>query len=215
MRALVVILLAAPLVLAGDEAKPRTWDFEDATPGQLPRGWTAAKTGKGEGSVWKIVIDKVGAKGPNALAQVAVGPSAMFNLCVADEPKLADLEIHVAFKALRGEIDQGGGVLWRYIDADNYYVARMNPLEDNFRLYHVVAGKRTQIATREGLKVPMEEWHTITVRHVGDAIVCSLDGKKMFEAKDSTLPNAGRVGLWTKADARTAFDDLRVTPVVK
>jgi hypothetical protein len=134
----------------------------------------------------------------------------MFNLCVADGPNARDVEVTVAFKAVEGKRDQGGGIVWRYQDANNYYVARMNPLEDNYRVYKVVAGKRTQLETKEGLKVPAGEWHTLKVRQVGDHIECSLDGRKQLEARDGTFPRAGKVGLWTKSDARTRFDGFQV-----
>jgi hypothetical protein len=134
----------------------------------------------------------------------------MFNLCVADGPEARDVEVRVAFKAVEGKRDQGGGIVWRYQDPNNYYVARMNPLEDNYRVYKVVAGKRTQLETREGLKVPAGEWHTLKVRQAGDHIECSLDGRKQLEARDGTFSRAGKVGLWTKSDARTRFDGFRV-----
>jgi hypothetical protein len=186
--------------------------FTEANAGKLPAGWHAARTGKGEGSVWKVVADRTTpSKSGYALAQTAESPRALFNLCVADRPGLRDVELRVAFKAMKGKDDQGGGLVWRYRDADNYYVARMNPLEDNFRVYKVVAGKRIQLDTKEGLKVPAGEWHTLSVKHVGDTIECSLDGTKYLQAKDNAIPAAGRVGLWTKADAQTRFDGLRAT----
>src|SRR5207237_2675434 len=121
------------------------------------------------------------------LTQTAESPDAVFNLCVADALSRRDLELRVAFKALKGKRDQGGGLVWRYQDAGNYYVARMNPLEDNFRVYKVVAGKRTQLATKEGLKVPVGEWHTLRVTMKGEQIECYVDGKKQLEAKDSAI----------------------------
>jgi hypothetical protein len=178
-----------------------------------PKGWTAAKTGKGEGSVWKVVADDTApSKVGFVLAQTAAGPDRMFNLCVAGDANYKNLEMSVAFKAVRGDSDRGGGLVWRYQDADNYYVARMNPLEDNFRFYKVVNGKRTQLATKDDIKIPSGEWHTITISQVGDHITCSLDGTKYLDVKDDTFTTAGKVGLWTKADAQTLFDELKVTP---
>ncbi len=204
-------LFLAVIGLAGaEEVKAMRWDFEDAAVGKLPPGWTAARTGKGEGSIWKVVEDKTAPKGPKVLAQTAESSASMFNLCVADKSRFKDGEISVAFKAVMGETDQGGGIVWRYQDADNYYVARMNPLERNYRLYKVVAGKRVQLATREKLKAPAGEWHTLAIKHKGDQIECYLNGKKSLEAKDGTFQEAGKVGLWTKADAQTYFDALLV-----
>ena len=201
------VLAAAALAgaaLAAGEGESSRFRFGKDDVGKVPAGWKAAKTGKGEGSVWKVVADDTApSKGGYALAQTAEGPNALFNLCVADEPSLKDVEIAVAFKAVRGKHDQGGGLVWRFQDANNYYLARMNPLEDNYRLYKVVAGRRMQLATKEDLKVPANEWHTLKVMHVGDRIECFLDGKKMLEGTDDTFHKAGKVGLWTKSDAQT------------
>src|SRR5205823_5700455 len=168
----------------------------------------------GEGSVWKVVGDTTApSKIGFALAQTAESPGAMFNLCVAEGTSFKDVEVSVAFKANAGKKDQGGGVVWRYRDANNYYIARMNPLEDNFRVYKVVGGKRSAPFQNADVKVPAGEWHTLAVKMAGDTIECSLDGKKYLGAKDDTFPGAGKVGLWTKADAQTSFDDFRVKEV--
>jgi hypothetical protein len=209
----VCLTLSAPAAWADDLRLPRPTRSDL---GKLPAGWRVAKTGPGEGSIWEVTADATApSKAGVVLTQTAAGPKPLYNLCVADTPAPKDLELTVSFKALSGEIDQGGGLIWRYKDADNYYIARMNPLEDNFRVYTVVAGKRTQLATQEGLNVPAGEWHTITIRHVGKHITCSLDGVKHLDVTDGTFPGAGKVGLWTKADAKTSFDGLRVSPAVK
>jgi hypothetical protein len=203
-----VCVLVTVVGLALGEKDVTRWDFEDAAVGKLPAGWTEAQTGKGKGSVWKIVEDKTSPKGPKALAQTSPdGPGPMFNLCVADKSNFKDLDLSVSFKALAGEVDQGGGPVWRYKDSNNYYVARFNPLENNYRVYKVIEGKRAQLATAS-VKVESGKWHTIRVVHKGDQIECYLNGKKLLEAKDDALQAAGKIGLWTKADAQTAFDDL-------
>jgi hypothetical protein len=193
------------------EDKPRSFRFSKDDVGKVPAGWHADKTGKGEGSVWKVVADDTAPSGTGyALAQTAESPGGVFNLCVAEDTNCKDVEVTVKFKAMRGKNDQGGGVVWRYQDANNYYICRMNPLEDNFRVYKVAGGKRTQFDTKEELKVPVGEWHTIQVKQVGDKIECSLDGKKYLEATDGTFTKAGKVGLWSKSDAQSHFDDLQV-----
>lgn len=189
-------------------AKPVRFDFADAAVGKLPTGWTAAQTGKGKGSVWKIVEDK-DAPGGKALAQTAAGPSAMFNLCVADKSKFKDLDLSVSFKAIEGDIDQGGGPVWRYQDNNNYYIARMNPLENNFRLYKVIAGKRLQLAS-SSVKAETGKWHTIRIVHKGERIQCYLNGKLHLDETDNAIPEAGQIGLWTKADAQTLFANVIV-----
>jgi len=210
LTALSMVLVMVTLSRAEEKATLMKFNKEDA--GKVPAGWTSDKTGKGEGSVWKVVEDDTApAKSGYTLAQTAESPNAMFNLCVADRPVLKDVEVSVAFKAVKGAKDQGGGIVWRYQDNNNYYIARMNPLEDNYRLYHVVNGKRTQIAGKEGIKVPAGEWHTLKIEMKGDEIECYLDGKKELEFKDKTIEKAGKVGLWSKADARTHFDQFTVS----
>lgn len=215
MRILCVGILLLGGVAVAEEVKPVKHDFEEATVGSVPKGWTVARTGTGEGSDWKVVEDKTAPKGSKVLAQTAESPAAMFNLCVADDARFADVEVSVSFKAVEGKKDQGGGVVWRYKDEKNYYVARFNPLEDNYRLYKVVAGNRIQLATKEELKAPAGEWHTLTVKMTGEQIECHLNGKKQLEAKDDTFTKSGKVGLWTKADARTYFDDFQAKELTK
>jgi hypothetical protein len=200
------VMLVGTSLLAADD-KERGFRFSKDDVGKLPAGWKAAQTGKGDGSVWKVVADDTTpSKTGLTLAQTAESPNAMFNLCVADKPSLKNVEVLVAFKAIKGKNDQGGGIIWRYQDADNYYIARMNPLEDNFRVYKVVAGKRKQLGTKENLKVKVNEWHDLKIQQVGDHIECFLDGEKYLDVKDDTFTNAGKVGLWTKSDAQTRFD---------
>jgi hypothetical protein len=208
-----LIAMVPPLfaaVLTAADSTPRVRFTKDDL-GKLPTGWKAAKTGKGEGSVWNVAADdSAPSKSGFVLAQTAESPRGLFNLCVADDGRFTDVEVRVAFKAVRGKIDQGGGIVWRYQDANNYYVARMNPLEDNYRVYKVVAGKRTQLGTKEDLKILTGEWHILKIKQAGEQIECWLDGKKYLDAKDGTFTKAGKIGLWTKADARTYFDDLQV-----
>jgi len=205
-----LIVVACCVWLSAEEATSHRWTFEDARLGGVPEGWVAAKTGDGEGSVWKVVEDESAPAGSHVLAQTAEGARPLFNLCILEEAAPQDLELSVAFKAVSGKIDQGGGLVWRYRDANNYYITRYNPLEENLRLYRVVAGKREQLATKEEIKLAAGEWHTISVSMKGDAIECSLNGQKTLEAKDGTFTRSGLVGLWTKADAKTNFDQLEV-----
>ena len=126
------------IALGGD-----SYNFEDVEVGTLPPGWTSAKTGEGPGSVWKVTEDKSSPAGSKVLTQTSPdGPNPLFNLCVADKTRHTDLNLAVATKALAGEYDQGGGPVWRYQDANNYYVCRMNPLEENYRLYKVASRRR-------------------------------------------------------------------------
>jgi hypothetical protein len=134
----------------------------------------------------------------------------LFNLCVANDTNRKDVEASVSFKANTGKIDQGGGLVWRYQDANNYYLARYNPLETNFRLYYVISGKRVQLVSKDNLDLPAGKWHTMKFEQKGDSIECYLNGKKLIEAKNDMFQKGGKVGLWTKADAQTSFDNLEV-----
>ncbi|MCI0639960.1 MAG: DUF1080 domain-containing protein [Gemmataceae bacterium] len=204
------LLVFMAFVTGGSSDKSASWDFKDASVGKLPGGWTAAQTGKGEGSFWQIVAAKDAPGGAGkALAQSAKSPAAMFNLCVADKTRFKDVDLTVSYKAMAGEIDQGGGPLWRYQDSNNYYVARMNPLERNFRVYVVFEGKRVQLGSAN-IEAPKDEWHTIRVVHKGDRIQCHLNGKMLLDVTDDAITQAGKVGLWTKADAQTLFANLQV-----
>jgi hypothetical protein len=189
-----VALLVCPLY-AADDAK-RTWTFDDDETGAIAKGFT---NDVGE---WKVAPSDNG----KALAQSAKNPNSVFNVTLISDTNAKDVDLRVRMKAIAGEHDQGGGLIWRAKDAKNYYLARYNPLEDNYRLYHVVDGKRTLI---QNVDIPHSDgWHTLRVTMTGDQIACYYDGKKYNEAKDSTFPEAGKIGLWSKADAQSQFDDL-------
>src|SRR5262249_36635776 len=188
-----VLLMSSGVLCAADE-KARTIRFSDKDEGKTPSGWKAEHTGTGEGSVWKVAADDTApSKSGYVLAQTAESPNAYFNICVAEDTNYKDVELSVAFKAIRGTNDQGGGLVWRFRDKDNYYICRMNPLEDNFRVYKVVDGKRRQLETKEGLTVKAGEWHKIRVEMEGDHIECYLDGKKLLDVKDDTFKERGKV----------------------
>jgi hypothetical protein len=190
----IAAVLASPL-LAGQDAK-RTWTFDDDEAGVIAKGFT------NEVGEWKVAASDSG----KALAQYAKNPNSVFNVTLISDTNAKDVDLSVRMKAIAGEHDQGGGLVWRAKDAKNYYLARYNPLEDNYRFYHVVNGKRTllqnvDIAHSDG-------WHTLRITMAGDQVTCYYDGKKYIEAKDSTLTESGKIGLWSKADAQSQFDDL-------
>ncbi|MBI2298612.1 MAG: hypothetical protein HYU66_06615 [Armatimonadetes bacterium] len=125
---------------------------------------------------------------------------------MARDASFRDVVIELQFKAVAGQEDQGGGPMWRYQDKGYYYIARYNPLENNYRVYKVVKGRRIQLQSAD---IPASPgWHKLKVVMVGDHIECYYDGKRALDVKDATFAQAGRVGLWTKADAQTHFDDL-------
>lgn len=192
-RHALLMVLCGLALLAADAPDRARWTFEDAKLGEIAPGWTAAKTGQGAGSVWKILEDASAPAGKQALAQTSSeGPNSLFNVCAAEKPKLTDVDLSVALKPVSGKIDQGGGPVWRFQNADNYYIARFNPLEDNFRLYKVIEGKRQQLATAD-VEAPAGKWHTIRIVHRGERIQCSLNGKLLLEATDGAIKQAGKV----------------------
>lgn len=205
----VLLMVISPL---WGQEREQGWSFDGDTVGKLPEGWTSAFTGKEGGNVWQVATDDAAPSGKQVLVQVSSeGPSNHFNICVAEGTSYLDLELSVSLKAVSGKIDQGGGVVWRYRDANNYYVARHNPLEDNFRVYKVVEGKRMQLASAD-VVVPAGRWYRLGITQRGKKIECSLDGKKQLEVEDGTFYEAGQVGVWSKADAATYFDDVQVKP---
>src|SRR5487761_1344326 len=194
-RTLLALACLQAGTLAAEEAT-KTWKFEDDTPGAAAGGFHE------EAGEWKVVQHD----GGKVLFQKAKNPDDTFNVVLVDGLAAKDLDLSVRFKAVGGEYDQGGGLMWRAKDKDNYYICRYNPLEDNFRVYHVIGGKRTMLKSasiRHG-----DAWHTLRVTMRGDQIECYYDGQRRLQVQDATFSDAGRIGLWSKADAQTYFDDL-------
>lgn len=201
--------LPIPMTPAGDW---RMWNFDRVPTGQPPSGFSVQKTGSGTLPRWEVLADPTAPSPPNALAQRSKESSGEhFNLAVVEDSDYQDLELEVKFKAVEGAEDQGGGLIWRYQDPDNYYIARANPLEDNFRIYRVVQGVRRQLKGAY-IKVASGTWHTMHIVAKGDQMECFYDGTKYLGVRDPTFKR-GKIGLWTKADAVTYFDDLRVRPI--
>jgi hypothetical protein len=180
-----------------------TINFDDARIGAAPGGWTATKTGSGTAK-WTIEKDDTAPSKPNVLKQSG---EATYPVCLKNDTSLKDGFIEVKFKPVSGKEDQAGGVIWRAKDSDNYYIARANALEDNVCIYHTIKGRRTE-KKRTGMKVASGEWHTLRVDFTGDHFTVTLDGKKALEWDDGTFTEAGMVGVWTKADSVTLFDDF-------
>lgn len=184
-------------------ASAATANFDDLKPGTPPAGWTGTRTGKGEAR-WEIVADDSAPSKPNVLKQSG---HATFPVCLKKDTRLKDGFVEVKFKAVSGKEDQAGGVVWRCQDADNYYVARANALEDNVTIYHTIKGKRLSFKNVD-TKVASGVWHTLRVEFEGNKFIVFFDGNKVIEATDESFPDAGQVGVWTKADSVTIFDDF-------
>ncbi len=190
-----------------------------------PDGWRAEATLAGRGGAGGVPAQwwfapKADGTPDEAAPHITVIPlpqDQTYNIFWKSEPRLADVAITVRVQARSGVVDQGGGPMWRVQDRDNYYICRANPLESNFRVYKVVGGVRTQLGS---VKVDMPAakdgqpgvWHTITVRHVGERIVCAVDGAAVLDVADAAIIQPGGVGVWTKADAVTWFEKVTVSP---
>ena len=181
--------------------KPSTFDADKA--GMLPAGWTAGVTGRGTPK-WTVENDATAPSKPNVLKQSGSGT---FPWCVRSAVSLADGFVEVRFKPVSGKEDQAGGVIWRWKDGNNYYVARANALENNVSLYYTENGSRKTIKYVDA-PVPGNTWHLLRVEFSGTRIKVMLDGKAYIEVDDSHIANAGSVGVWTKADSVTLFDDF-------
>lgn len=198
----------APLFAPG---KSLLYNFDQDPVGATPSRFHEALTGQGVASKWAVTADLTAPSPPNVLAQLSKDKTDYrFPLAITDDGSFENLDVSVKFKAVSGDIDRAGGLVFRLKDANNYYIVRANALEDNYRLYRVVAGKRQQFAGAS-VKVSSGEWHELRVECVGNSIVCYFDGVKKIESSDDTFKQAGKIGLWTKADSVTYFDDLRVT----
>jgi hypothetical protein len=192
----------AAAALAGS-AQGAVVDFDGDRPGTLPAGWTAGVTGKGH-ATWTVESAADAPSAPNVLRQSGSGD---FPWCVRKGTSLADGFVEVKFKPVSGREDQAGGVVWRWKDGDYYYVARANALENNVSLYYTEAGRRKTIRYADA-PVASGAWHTLRVEFRGTGIRVFLDGKKAIDVVDAHIAGPGAVGVWTKADSVTAFDDF-------
>ena len=180
--------------------------------------WSQYYTGKeGEKPNWKIIDDN----GNKVLAQLSSdNPNYHFNDIVFNNLELKNMELSVKMKGVEGSMDQGGGFIWRFTDADNYYVVRANPLEDNVVLYKVENGRRTDLAVvgkgrTYGVDVkPLgNDWNNLRLTVVDNLFSVFLNNEQIFQVEDNTFKNAGKIGLWTKADAVTYFDEFKVKSI--
>jgi hypothetical protein len=191
------MMLTTTAAFAGDE------NFDTVAPGTLPLGWICGVTGKGS-PVWKVETDASAPSKPNVLKQSGNGT---FPWCVKQSAQITDGFVEVRFKPLAGREDQAGGLVWRFRDATTYYIARANALENNVSLYHTENGRRVTIKYVNA-PVAAGQWHTLRVEFAGKAIKVMFDGKPYIAVENDRIAGAGAVGVWTKADSVTAFDDF-------
>lgn len=202
-----------PADSAAASSASRTYDFDSDRTDAAPTGFSFGRTGGGSPGRWVVRAEADAPSRPNVLAQLdADDTDVRFPVAVADATSLRDLRLSVRCKPVSGRVDQACGLVFRYRDENNYFITRANPLENNIRLYAVKDGKRRQLASWSGT-VTGAAWHEYVVEALGDHIQVSWDGAKVLDHRDSTFMEPGRVGVWTKADSVTYFDDLRVEPL--
>ena len=206
----IYLLIICSAFLSG-AALAETITFDNVKTGGPPPGWTAMQTGSGSAK-WSVEKDDSAPSKPNVLKQSGV---ATFPVCFKNDTNLKDGFVEVKFKPVAGKEDQAGGVIWRVQDSNNYYIARANALEGNVVLYKTVNGKRSSldIVGRKGgygVKEPVAsgQWHTLRIEFAGNHFRLMFDGKHLFDVEDTTFTEPGKVGVWTKADSVTLFDDF-------
>jgi hypothetical protein len=195
--------VALATIFAATASHAETINFDNDPPGSLPAAWEQGVTGRGAAK-WAVAPDESAPSKPNVLRQNGVGA---FPWAVRRGTSIENGFVEVRFKALSGREDQAGGVLWRWKDGDNYYVARANALENNVSLYYTQGGRRITIKYVDA-PVPPKAWHTLRVEFSAARISVALDGKTYIDLNDEHIKGAGAVGLWTKADSVTVFDDF-------
>lgn len=192
--------------------------FDSVSPGSLPPDWSVAMTHSGAAPRWEVRHDATAPSKPNVLAQISSDPAdARFPLAIFNRARYRDGEVSVKFKAVAGKTDQAAGVVWRYRDPNNYYLVRANALENNIVLYKVENGNRVSLAPKGkppktyGVRhrIPARTWNILKVSFRRSRFEVYFDHRKVFEVEDSTFTEPGRVGLWTKADSVTYFDDFQ------
>ena len=208
MRKAVAVVFSLAL---GRMAMAQTVNFDADAVSAPPRGWTITMTGRGNPK-WTVEKDDTAPSKSNVLKQSG---KATYPLALKDGTSIKDGFVEVKFKALSGSEDRAAGLVWRAKDANNYYVVRANALEDNVVLYKTVNGVRNSldIVGRKGgygvkVPVPANQWHTLRVDFAGTRFTVTFNGKTLFEVEDTTFRDAGMVGLWTKADSITVFDEF-------
>ena len=194
-------------------------NFKNDTVGAMPKGFSSFLTGKGKIGNWTVMKDVTASSKGNVLAQTDMDTTGYrFPVCIYDGIKAKNADISVKFKPMKGEGDQAAGIAWRFIDKNNYYIARANALEDNVVTYIVKNGKRIDLPlVGEGrtygkkVKVPSGIWSELKIEVKDDLFTIYLNNVELYKVKDETFQNPGKIGLWTKADSYTLFDDLMIT----
>jgi hypothetical protein len=205
------IIAVALFLLEVTDMSNHAVSFESTGIGAAPEGWTATLTGSGDPK-WTVESDRTA---PSKLTVLRQSGRATYPLILKNDTNIKDGFVEVKFKAIAGSQDRAAGIVWRAKDANNYYVTRANALEDNVVLYKTVNGVRSalDIVGRKGgygvtVPVPSNTWHSLRIDFKASRFSVSFNGKQLFDVDDSTFIDAGMVGLWTKADSVTLFDQM-------
>jgi hypothetical protein len=188
-------------------------NFDNLPVGKTPPGWTVAMTNHGRAPQWEVRQDKSAPTQPYVLAQVAADPVGdRCPLAIWDGASIKDGEISVRIKPVSGHEVQAGGIVWRYRDENNYYIARANALDKNVQVFKVENGRRSPLMAAVRHEFPVNAWSIMRVTARGSRFQVYMDHRRVLEGRDATFSTAGKVGLWTVADSVTYFDDFRITP---
>ena len=187
--------------------------FDGDQIGKIPPGWSVAMTNGGEAPRWEIRKDTSAATQPYVLAQTSSDTTDnRCPLAILNKPSLRDADVSVRVKPVAGREDEAGGIVWRYRDANNYYLAREDALTKNVAIYKVENGRVTQLARAVPHAIEPNSWNILKVAARGDRFQVYLNHRRILQAQDRTFSGAGKVGLWTLGDSVTYFDDFRVYP---
>lgn len=191
----------------------KVFTFDNAPLGKTPPGWTVAMTNRGTAPRWEILKDLTAPTQPYVLAQVSADPKDdRFPLAILNNLSLRDGDVSVRIKLVSGRADKGGGLVWRYRDENNYYLARTSALANVVAVFKIENGRRIPILAGVKHEIPANAWSILKVSARGNRFQVYLDHRRILQGQDNTFGAAGRVGLWTVADSVTYFDDFRVYP---
>ena len=192
-------------------AEPTTIDFEHYETGPVPKDFTPFLGGFGKDSAWQIKAEPSALSGTKVLAQTSYDQiDNRFPMLVYNDVTAKNVRVAVQFKPLSGKIDQAAGVMVRFQDPDNFYVVRANALENTVQLYRVVEGVH-HVVTSKDVHVESGKWHSLDVMVDDVHVTVFFDGQQLFDVPDETFSTVGKIGLLTKSDGVTLFDDLQVT----
>jgi hypothetical protein len=188
-------------------------NFDTCTIGQAPPGWTVDSAGPGKTPEWQVRKDQTAPTQPYVLAEVSANaPASGSPLAIFNDITARDADVSVRIKPISGREGLAGGVVWRYRDANNYYLARANARENTVSVFKVENGRKTPIFASIKHPIPANAWSILKVSVRGSRFQVFIDHRRVLEGRDSTFSSPGRVGLWTLGDSTVYFDDFRVYP---